>query len=70
MEPLLHQVDGEVGDVNADPAAVQALGHGHGGAAAAEGVEHQVALVAAGVDDALQQGLGLLGGVAEALGGL
>jgi hypothetical protein len=36
------------------------------GAAAAERVEHHVAGVRGGVEDALQQGDGLLGGVAEA----
>ena len=41
-----------------------------GGAAAAERVEHHVAGVAAGGDDALEQGEGLLGGVAEAFVGL
>ena len=38
----------------------------NGGAAAAEGVEHNVAGVAAGADDALEEGEGFLGGVAEA----
>ena len=58
-----------MGNVDADPAAFQAFGHVQGGAAAAEGVQHQVAFVAAGPDDALQQGFGFLGGVAEAFFG-
>ena len=66
VKAVADQGDGQVGDVDTDPAAVEALGGDGGGAAAAEGVEDDVALVAAGVDDALQQGLGLLGGVAEA----
>ncbi len=70
MQALLDEGDGEMRNVDADPAAVQALGHVQGGAAAAEGVQHQVAFVAAGSDDALQQGFGLLGGVAEAFFGL
>ena len=47
---------------------LQRLRDDDGRAAAAEGVEHHVAFVAAGLDDALQQCFGLLGGVAEALG--
>ena len=61
LEGVLQAVADE-GDVYANPAAVEALGGGDGGAAAAEGVQHHVALVAAGADDAFQQGLGLLGG--------
>ena len=41
-------------------------GGGDGGAAAAEGVEDDVAGVAGGLDDALEQGEGFLGGIAEA----
>ena len=58
-----------MGDVDADPAAAQLLGGGDGRAAAAERVEHHVAGVAAGLDDALQQGEGFLGGVAEPFSG-
>ena len=70
LQAVLDEVDGQVGDVDADPAALQAFGHGHRGAAAAEGVQDHVAFVAAGPDDALQQGFRLLGGVAEAFFGL
>jgi len=45
-QALLDQGDGQVGDVNADPAAAQLLRRGDGGAAAAEGVQHHVALLA------------------------
>ena len=48
-----------MGDVDADPGAAEFLGGVDGGAAAAEGVEDDVARVAAGVDDAFEQGEGL-----------
>ena len=67
-QAVLLQRDGQVGDVDADPAPAQLLRGRDRGAAAAERVEHHVAGVAAGLDDALQEGKGLLGGVAEALG--
>ena len=57
-----------MGDVDADPVALELLGGDDGRAAAAEGVEDQVALVAGGRDDALEQSEGLLGGRAEAVG--
>ena len=66
VQALLDQGDGQMRDVNADPAPFQPLGHGDGGAAAAEGVQDHIAFVAGGIDNALQQRLGLLGGVAEA----
>ena len=69
-EALLDEADGEVGDVDADPAAVEALRDLDGGAAAAEGVEDEVALVGTGFDDAFEKGFGFLSGVAEALLGL
>ena len=58
--------DGDVRDVDPDPVAVEPFGRGNRGAAAAERVEDDIALGAAGVDDAFEQGFGLLGGVAEA----
>ena len=69
VEAVFHQGDGDVGDVDADPASLEALGDGNSGAAAAEGVEDDIALVAAGVDDAFEQGFWLLCGIAEALFG-
>ena len=55
-----------MGDVDADPAAVEFLRGDDCRAAATERVKHDVALVAGGLDDALQQGEGLLRRVAEA----
>lgn len=59
------QIDRQVGDIDADPAAVELLTGSDGCPAAAEGVKTKVAGVAAGQDDTLQQGEGLLGWVAE-----
>jgi hypothetical protein len=56
-------MDGEAPEVTGDPASAQPLGDGGGGAGAAEAVKHQVALVAAGLDDALKESLGLLSSV-------
>ena len=70
LEAVLHQGDGQVGNVDAEPVASQLLRRRHRRAAAAEGVEHHVALVGGCGDDALQQGLGFLGGVAETFFGL
>ena len=69
-EALLDEADGEVGNVDADPAAIEALRDLDGGAAAAERVEDYVAFVGTGFDDAFEEGFGLLGGIAEALLGL
>src|SRR5262245_23906616 len=44
-QPVLHESDREVGDIDADPSPVQSVGNRHGRPAAAEGVEHEVALV-------------------------
>ena len=54
-------------DVDADPAAVQALGGDDCRAATAERIKDQVALAAAGLDDAFEQGFGFLGRVTETL---
>lgn len=66
LQAPLDQAHRQVRDVDADPAAVQLLRRMHRGATAAEGVEHDIAFVAAGGDDAFEQGDGFLGGVAEA----
>jgi len=54
-EAFLDEADGEVGDVDADPAAAEALGYLNGGAAAAEGVEDHVAFVGTGFEDAFEE---------------
>lgn len=69
-EAAFDEADGKVGDVDADPVSFELLCDGNGGAAAAEGVEDGVAFVTAGFDDSFEQGLGLLGWVAETFGGL
>ena len=56
--------DGEVGDVDADPATVELFGGGDGGTAAAEGVKDDVAGVGGSLEDALEEGEGFLGGIA------
>ncbi len=67
QQPVLDERDRKLGDVYADPLAPQLLGGVNRRAAAAEGVEDPVAGVAAGFDDALNQGEGLLRWVAETL---
>ena len=56
LEAHFDQLDGLGGYVDTDPLAAQIVGGDAGGGAAAEGVEDDVALVAAGLDDALEQG--------------
>ena len=63
-EPLARGVNTELAEIGGDPFAPQLLRHRR--AAAAEKVRHQIAFVAARFDDALEQGFGLLGGVAQA----
>ena len=65
VEAGLDEADGEVGDVDADPAAVEFLGDLNGGSAAAEGVEDYVAFVGGGAEDAFEESFGFLGGIAE-----
>src|SRR3990167_1386264 len=55
QETVLHEGDGQVGDVYSDPPPLEALGYGDGSPAAAEGVEDEITLFAARVDDALQK---------------
>ena len=55
-----------MGDVDADPLPAELLRGMDGGAAAAEGIEHDIALVRRGGDDPLEQGERLLGRIAEA----
>ena len=67
LEPRLDERDRQMRDVDADPATAERLRRDRRRAAAAEGVEDDVALVGRGADDAFQQRLGLLRRVAEAL---
>ena len=69
LETVLHEGDGEVSNVHADPLALQLLGGGDRRAASTERVEHHVALVGGRLDDAFQESLRLLGWIAEAFGG-
>ncbi len=62
-EALARGVDGELAEVTADPLAAELLGHREGGAGTREEVGHDVALVGAGFDDALEEGFGFLGGI-------
>lgn len=57
----LDQSNREMGDIDADPLPAELLGSLDGRAAAAEGIEDDVAFVAAGFDDAFKQGDGFLG---------
>jgi hypothetical protein len=61
------QAHGQVRDVDADPAAIQLLRGVDRCAAAAEGIENDIALVAAGGNDAFEQSKRLLGWVPQAL---
>ena len=67
QQPLARGVDGEAAQVAGDPAAAQLFGDGRGGAAAAEAVEDEVALVRGGIDDAFEEGFGFLGWIADSL---
>ena len=51
----INEGDGQVGDVDANPAAAEFFGGSDGGAAAAEGIEDDIAGIAAGLDDAFEQ---------------
>src|SRR5207247_7390441 len=66
-EPLARGVDAELAEVGGDPFAPELFGHGGGRAAAAEKVRHQIAFVAAGSEDAVKKGFGLLRWVSNAL---
>ena len=69
-QAVADEADGQMGHVDANPAAIELFGRMNGGAAATKGIKHHIALVGGGFQDALQQGDGFLGGVAEAFGGL
>ena len=64
-DTLSDQGNGEVRDVDAYPFAPELLGRVDRRTATAERIDHHVARVAAGPNDAFKQGYGLLRGVAE-----
>ena len=55
-ETVFDERGGELGDVYAEPSAAEFFGGVNGGAAAAEGIEDEIAGVAAGGDDAFEEG--------------
>jgi len=65
-QAILLKRNAEVGDVDADPAAPEFVRGGDGGAAAAEGIQHDIAFVRRRADNTLQQGQRLLRRVAKA----
>src|SRR5271166_3897090 len=69
-QSLLDEIDRERRDVNSNPTPLESLRGDDRSATSAERVENEVALVAARFDDAFEQRLGLLGGIAEAFLGL
>ncbi len=58
--------DGQMRDVDADPSTAELLRRMDRGAAAAEGIEHDIAFVRRGAKNAFEKGEGLLGRIAEA----
>ena len=61
----LDKMNSEMRNVDADPATVQFLRGMDGGAAAAKGIENEIAFVGGGGDDAFEQRERFLGGIAE-----
>ena len=57
FEAAFDEVDGKVGDINANPLPSEFLRRVNGGAATAKWIKHDVALVAADRNDAFQQGM-------------
>jgi hypothetical protein len=66
-EALARGVDGELSEIGGDPFAAELFGDGGGRAGADEEIGDQVAGVAAGFDDAFEEGFGFLSGIAERL---
>ena len=66
LQPVFDERYGQMGDVDADPMTLEALGDGDSCTAPTEGVEDQLPFAATGFDDAFQKGLGLLGRIAQA----
>src|ERR1700686_1618278 len=66
-QPALDQIDGEIGDIDADPFAPEFLRRVNGGAASAKWIEHDIPRIAARADDAFEKGLRFLCREAETL---
>src|SRR5487761_76915 len=66
-ETMLDEADGEIRDVDADPAAAKLLRRGHRGAATAEGVEDDITNVGSGAEDPLKERDRLLGRITQIL---
>ncbi len=64
QQPFARGVDGEAAQVAGDPTAIQLLRDRRRGAGAGKAIENKVAFVGRRFDDALEQGFGLLRGVA------
>lgn len=61
----LYETDSKMCDIDTDPTTVELLSGMHGCAAAAEGIEYEIAFVGGGGDDALKQRKRLLSRIAE-----
>lgn len=70
VEARLDEANGEVGDIDADPAAVKLLRNLNCGATATERIEDNIAFVGRCAENAFEESFGFLGGVAEAFLGL
>ena len=66
-QPLARGVDGELAEVGGDPLAAELFCHGGRGATPAEKVRYQIACVATGLNDSLQQRPRLLRWIVEPL---
>ena len=69
QEPVAYERDGQVRDVDPDPAALEALGSGDGRPTTTEWVEHGIAFVTAGRQDAFKESFRFLGRVAKSFCG-
>ena len=67
FEPAFDEIDGEVSDINANPLPTELLRRVNRRAATAKRIKHDVALVAAGFNDAFQQHLWFLRWITETL---
>src|SRR5260370_4001460 len=66
-QAMLDETDCQMSDIDTYPSAVKTLGRRYRRATATERVEHDIALVAAAINNSLKQGFGLLCGISETL---